>query len=123
MTLTFSLGKVDRPVYVRLRGTDGNRSAPGYLGAAVDPTGPAIDVVGDADPWADLWFYANPIFVVTPSPCRNRASRDTTVDSGSYSPGVDTPLTTLAETEHVLLGLGQRVELPADAFVCTHMVR
>ncbi len=68
VTLTFSLGKVDRPLYVRLRGTDGNRSAPGYLGAAVDPSGPAIDVVGDADPWADLWFYSNPIFVVTPSP-------------------------------------------------------
>ena len=27
-----------------------------------------MDVVGDADPWADLWFYTNPIFVVTPSP-------------------------------------------------------
>jgi PHP domain len=68
ITLKYSLGKVDSPVYVRLRGTDGNRSAPGYLGASVDPTGPAIDVVGDADPWADLWFYSNPIFVVTPSP-------------------------------------------------------
>ena len=51
------------PFYVRLRGTDGKRSAPGLLGAAVDPAGPALDVVGDADPWDDLWFYTNPIFV------------------------------------------------------------
>lgn len=68
VTLTYTFSNVDRPFYVRLRGTDGNRSAPGYLGAAVDPAGPAIDVVGDADPWADLWFYSNPIFIVTPSP-------------------------------------------------------
>ncbi|BEP13801.1 PHP domain-containing protein [Acidothermaceae bacterium B102] len=68
ITLTYDLGKVDKPMYVRLRGTDGNRSAPGYLGADIDPTGPAIDVVGDADPWADLWFYGNPIFVLPPSP-------------------------------------------------------
>ncbi|MGW3646331.1 PHP domain-containing protein [Streptomyces sp. NPDC000878] len=62
--LTYDLGRVDRPVYVRLRGSDGNRSAPGALGAAVDPAGPAIDVVGDADPWKDLWFYTNPVWVL-----------------------------------------------------------
>jgi len=65
--LTYDFKKVDRPFYVRLRGSDGNRTAPGYLGASVDPSGPAIDVVGDADPWADLWFYSNPIFVLTPT--------------------------------------------------------
>jgi hypothetical protein len=54
----------DRPFYVRIRGTDGNRSAPGRNGAAVDPAGPAMDVMGDADPWKDLWFYSNPIFVL-----------------------------------------------------------
>lgn len=58
------LGAVDGPVYIRLRGTDGNRSAPGFMGADVDPNGPAIDVVGDADPWEDLWFYTNPIWVL-----------------------------------------------------------
>ncbi|OLF18458.1 PHP domain-containing protein [Actinophytocola xanthii] len=63
-SFTYSLGRVDRPLYLRVRGTDGNRSAPGYLGAAVDPHGPAIDVPGNADPWVDLWFYANPIFVL-----------------------------------------------------------
>ncbi|MGY5057402.1 PHP domain-containing protein [Streptomyces sp. 900105755] len=62
--LTYSLGRVDKPVYVRLRGTDGNRSAVGFNGAAVDPAGPAIDVLGDADPWKDLWFYSNPMWVL-----------------------------------------------------------
>ncbi|WP_055527333.1 PHP domain-containing protein [Streptomyces graminilatus] len=62
--LTYNLGRVDRPVYVRLRGSDGNRSAVGAMGAAVDPAGPAIDVVGDADPWKDLWFYSNPVWVL-----------------------------------------------------------
>lgn len=49
--------------YVRLRGTDGKRSQPGYLGADVDPAGPAQDVLGGVDPWQDLWFYTNPVFV------------------------------------------------------------
>ncbi|MPY58621.1 PHP domain-containing protein [Streptomyces spongiae] len=62
--LTYSLGRVDRPLYVRLRGTDGNRSATGLMGAGVDAHGPAIDVVGDADPWNDLWFYSNPVWVL-----------------------------------------------------------
>lgn len=62
--LTYELGRVDRPLYVRLRGTDGNRSAVGAMGAAVDPAGPAIDVVGDADPWVDLWFYSNPVWIL-----------------------------------------------------------
>jgi hypothetical protein len=22
-----------------------------------------VDVLGDDDPWSDLWFYANPVFV------------------------------------------------------------
>ncbi|MFJ9000230.1 PHP domain-containing protein [Streptomyces sp. NPDC102359] len=62
--LTFDLGRVDRPVYLRLRGTDGNRSAVGIMGAKTDPAGPALDVVGDADPWRDLWFYSNPVWVL-----------------------------------------------------------
>ncbi|WP_405742156.1 PHP domain-containing protein [Streptomyces sp. NBC_00028] len=61
---TYQLGRVDRPLYVRLRGSDGNRTAVGAMGAEVDPVGPAIDVVGDADPWLDLWFYSNPIWVL-----------------------------------------------------------
>ncbi len=62
--LSYDLGRVDRPVYLRTRGTDGNRSAVGAHGAEVDPAGPAIDVVGDADPWRDLWFYSNPVWVL-----------------------------------------------------------
>ncbi|MDX2675390.1 PHP domain-containing protein [Streptomyces sp. NY05-11A] len=62
--LTYSLGQVDKPVYVRLRGTDGNRTAAGINGATVDPAGPAMDVVGGADPWKDLWFYSNPMWVL-----------------------------------------------------------
>jgi hypothetical protein len=63
-TLRYDLGVLDDPFYVRLRGTDGKRQQPGFYGAAIDPAGPAIDVVGDADPWVDLWFYTNPIWVV-----------------------------------------------------------
>ncbi|MBB5791614.1 histidinol-phosphatase [Jiangella mangrovi] len=62
--IVHDLGRVDDAFYVRLRGTDGNRSQPGFLGAAIDPEGPALDVVGNADPWIDLWFYTNPIWVV-----------------------------------------------------------
>ena len=36
---------------------------------------------------------------------------------------VDTTCTALAEVDHSVLGLGQSVELPADATVCTHEVR
>ncbi len=46
---------VDGPFFLRLRGSDGNR---------LDGAGnPMMDVVGDTDPWTDLWFYANPVFV------------------------------------------------------------
>jgi hypothetical protein len=63
-SFTYSFGRVDEPFYARVRGTDGKRSAPGLMGAAVDPAGPAMDVLGDADPWLDLWFYGNPIWVL-----------------------------------------------------------
>ena len=53
---------LERDVYLRIRGTDGKRSQPGFHGAEVDPVGPALDVVGEVNPWEDLWFYSNPIF-------------------------------------------------------------
>lgn len=63
--VTYNLGRLDgKGFYVRLRGSDGNRTQVGYFGAKQDPAGPAIDVMGDADPWTDLWFYTNPIFVL-----------------------------------------------------------
>ncbi|MCW2599281.1 MAG: histidinol-phosphatase, partial [Frankiales bacterium] len=52
------------PFYLRLRGSDGKRLATGLRGAAVDPAGPKVDALGNADPWQDLWFYTNPIFVL-----------------------------------------------------------
>ena len=64
VTLSYDLGNADEPFYLRLRGTDGNRSAVGLGGAGVDPVGPAMDVLGAADPWTDLWFYTNPIWVL-----------------------------------------------------------
>lgn len=62
--LVYDLGPADRPFYVRLRGSDGKRGQPGIYGASVDPSGPAVDVLGHADPWQDLWFYTNPVWVV-----------------------------------------------------------
>jgi hypothetical protein len=64
ISLTYDLGKLDAAFYVRLRGSDGKRTQPGLNGAGVDPAGPEMDVLGDADPWADLWFYTNPIWVL-----------------------------------------------------------
>ncbi len=62
-TLRIPVTAGDESFYVRLRGSDGNRNGAGYLGAAVDPHGPIPHVPGDGDPWADTWFYSNPIFV------------------------------------------------------------
>jgi PHP domain len=62
--LVYGLGAVDEPFYLRVRGSDGKRLQPGLNGAAVDPAGPAVDVLGQADPWQDLWFYSNPIWVL-----------------------------------------------------------
>ena len=46
---------VQQSFYLRLRGSDGRQ---------VDADGnPPIDVIGDANPWEDLWFYAAPVFV------------------------------------------------------------
>ncbi len=41
---------VSGPVYIRVRGTNTNQLEPG-----VDPA--------DENPWQDLWFYSNPVFV------------------------------------------------------------
>ena len=64
ISLTYPLGRLDDGFYVRLRGSDGKRLAPGLNGTAVDPAGPAMDVVGDANPWNDLWFYTNPMWAL-----------------------------------------------------------
>ena len=64
-TIKHVIKDVQASCYFRLRGSDGNRHGAGYYGAAVDPAGPIRhgDNLGDADPWADTWFYANPVFI------------------------------------------------------------
>ncbi|NEE14153.1 histidinol-phosphatase [Streptomyces sp. SID7499] len=62
-TLRVPLTAGEESFYVRLRGSDGNRHGTGYLGASVDPNGPVPHPPGDGDPWADTWFYSNPVFV------------------------------------------------------------
>jgi hypothetical protein len=48
--MTYRLENVDTDSYLRVRGTNGQELEP-----EEDPAG--------EDPWADLWFYANPIFL------------------------------------------------------------
>lgn len=62
-TLRIPLGRAERSHYLRLRGSDGRRNGPGYLGRAIDPAGPIQHPVNDGDPWLDTWLYTNPIFV------------------------------------------------------------
>jgi hypothetical protein len=50
ISMTTSLGSLDGDVYLRVRGTSTSELEP-----SPDPAG--------EDPWSDLWFYSNPIFV------------------------------------------------------------
>ena len=49
-SVSHTLPRLDRNVYVRVRGTSTQDAEP-----AMDPPG--------ENPWLDLWFYSNPIFV------------------------------------------------------------
>lgn len=49
-TITTTLPRIERNFYVRVRGTN------------TQDAEPAMDVIGE-NPWSDLWFYSNPIFV------------------------------------------------------------
>lgn len=51
-SFTTTLPAVDRNIYLRVRGTN------------TEDLEPLMDAQGE-DPWADLWFYSNPIFVET----------------------------------------------------------
>jgi hypothetical protein len=55
ITLTYHIPRVQGSMYLRLRGTDGNVSAPGSIEPRLDPV--------PVNPWSDLWFYSNPIFI------------------------------------------------------------
>ncbi|MEU6643948.1 PHP domain-containing protein [Saccharomonospora sp. NPDC046836] len=54
--LSHRFRNVDESFYLRIRGTDGRFSAPGSIEPRQDP-------IGGVDPWTDLWFYSNPVFV------------------------------------------------------------
>ena len=49
-TITTTIENVQHDMYLRVRGTNTDELEP-----LPDPTG--------EDPWSDLWFYANPIFI------------------------------------------------------------
>ena len=49
-TITTSVQRVERALYFRVRGTN------------TGDLEPAMDTPGE-DPWSDLWFYSNPVFV------------------------------------------------------------
>ena len=48
--ITHTIKNVKSDSYIRVRGTNGEELEP-----EPDPTG--------EDPWSDLWFYSNPIFI------------------------------------------------------------
>lgn len=53
---TYTYKNVGDAFYLRYRGSDGKKLAKN----GVDP---AMDIVGDSNPWNDLWFYTNPVFI------------------------------------------------------------
>ena len=55
LTMTHRLPASPTSRYIRVRGTNGTESDP-----SVDPAG--------EDPWSDLWFYSNPVFVTVVPP-------------------------------------------------------
>ena len=50
LTMTHRIGSLDRDSYVRIRGTN------------TEELEPEPDPLGE-DPWQDLWFYSNPVFI------------------------------------------------------------
>jgi len=56
VTFQHTFRNVREPFYVRVRGTDGKE----HVDGGIEPT---PDVIGQSNPFEDLWLYANPIFV------------------------------------------------------------
>jgi hypothetical protein len=56
VVFTYTYKNVGSSFYLRYRGSDGKI-------LAANGVDPAMDVVADADPWKDLWFYTNPVFI------------------------------------------------------------
>jgi hypothetical protein len=55
ITINTTLPRTERSIYVRVRGTN------------TQDLEPPMDVQGE-NPWADLWFYSNPVFVEISAP-------------------------------------------------------
>ncbi len=55
LTMTHTLSDLDRAGYLRVRGTN------------TEELEPAPDPLGE-DPWSDLWFYSNPVFLSVGEP-------------------------------------------------------
>ena len=60
LTMSYTLKSMDHSAYIRIRGTN------------TDQLEPAPDGAGE-DPWSDLWFYSNPIFVSLDDQDQSRA--------------------------------------------------
>jgi hypothetical protein len=56
LTFTYTFKNVQRPFYLRYRGNNG-------INLDKDGLNPKMDVLGNSNPWDDLWFYTNPIFI------------------------------------------------------------
>ena len=53
---TYTYKNVGDSFYLRYRGSDGKV-------LAANGVDPAMDVMGNSNPWNDLWFYSNPVFI------------------------------------------------------------
>ena len=58
--MSYTLKAIEKSAYMRLRGTN------------TDQSEPAPDGAGE-DPWSDLWFYSNPVFVSLDAKDQSRA--------------------------------------------------
>jgi hypothetical protein len=67
-TMEIALGPVARSMYVRVRGTN------------TADLEPPMDAVGE-DPWTDLWFYSNPVFIDVDPTVPPRRSSSTVTDA------------------------------------------
>jgi hypothetical protein len=56
VVLTYTYKNVGSSFYLRYRGSDGKK-------LAANGVDPVMDTMGDANPWNDLWFYSNPVFI------------------------------------------------------------
>ena len=56
LTFEFTFKNVQKSFYIRYRGNNG-------VNLDKDGLNPKMDVMGNSNPWLDLWFYTNPIFI------------------------------------------------------------